>query len=1015
MAVEMEFCLLGRLVVRRGAVPIPVPRGKQRAVLAALLLSANKPVLLDDLAEALWGAELPRTARVTVANYVKRLRNAFGDGGRDRIRTMPHGYLIEVRASELDIFRFEVITAAARSAARDGAWAQASERARSALSLWRGEPLGDVESETLAQREVPRLVSLRLQALETRLEADLHLGRHADVIPELQHLADVYPLHENIHALLMLALYRSGRQAEAQAVYRHLRLVLTEDLGTEPGKDISKLHHQILTADPALALPAPQPEPHGQLAVVPRELPAAVPHFRGRDRELSELTALAGSATPGTVVISAIGGTAGVGKTALALYWAHQVADSFPDGQLYVNLRGYDPEQPVAAADVLAGFLRALGVSGADIPAEIAERAAKYRSLLAGRRTLVVLDNAGSAEQVRPLLPGSPGCVAVVTSRDSLAGLVAREGARRLDLDLLPLPDAVDLLRALIGARVDADPAAAAELAAQCARLPLALRVASELAAARPAVGLADLVSEMADTRRRLESLDASGDSRTRMRAVFSWSYDHLGADAARVLRLASLHPGSDFDRYAMAALADGTVEHADYVLGLLARANLIHRLGPDRYGMHDLLRAYARELAAVCDSEGERHAALTRLFDYYLYVASAAMDTLFPAERHRRPRTPAPATPAPRFTSTATARTWLDAERANLVAVAVRGWPAHATGLSATLFRYLEAGGYFPEATSIFTHARAAARTIGDRAAEGSALLNLGLVSWWSGQQQLAADPFTEALACFAAAGDITGEARAHANLGMAAGNEGRLSEAAEHYGQALAVFRNAGDKTGEARALQNLGTIDMERGRLQEAAGRYRQALAIFRNAGDKTGEAYVLSQLGIIERRSRHPIQAIAYLDHALILFREGDNLTGQAYTLTALGDVHFLQGRHQEASAHHEQSLALCRKIGNRRNESAPLNGLGDVFLATGRPEEARAQFAAAARLAAQTDDARELARAHRGLASVCHTAGDLDSARNHWTEALALYVTAGAAEADEISAVLARLEAGAPGG
>jgi tetratricopeptide (TPR) repeat protein/transcriptional regulator with XRE-family HTH domain len=796
------------------------------------------------------------------------------------------------------------------------------------------------------------------------------------------------------------------------------RRALAEELGVVQGTELSELYQQILAAHACSG--AHQAAANGAVvaAAVPRQLPAATRHFVGRAGALAALGELldeAGRKTQGTLIISAIDGTAGVGKTALALHWSHHVADSFPDGQLYVNLRGYDPELPVAAADVLAGFLHALGVPGTDIPAGIDERAAKYRSLLAGRRLLVLLDNAGSAEQVRSLLPGSAGCVAVVTSRDSLAGLVAREGAQRLDLDLLPLPDAVDLLRALIGARVDADPAAAAELAVQCAFLPLALRVAAELAAARPAVCLAALVNEMADMRLRLDSLDASGDSRTRMRAVFSWSYTHLGADAARVFRLAGLHPGSDFDRYAIAALADAAVEHADYVLGLLARANLIHSQGPERYGMHDLLRAYARELAAVCDSEGERRAALTRLFDYYLYVASAAMDTLFPSERHRRPRIPAPATPTPRFTSTATARTWLDAERANLVAVAVRGWPEHATGLAATVSRYLlEVGGYFPEATSIFTHARTAARTIGDRAAEGTALINLGLVSWWYGQRQLAADRFTEALALFAAAGDITGEARALANLGMADGTEGRLREAAEHFGQALAIFRRIGDKTGEARALDSLGTIDMERGRLQEGAGQHRQALAIFRNVGDSTGEAYVLSKLGIMERRSSRPGQAAAYLDQALVVFSEADNLAGQAYTLTALGDVDLLEGRHQEASAHHQQSLALCRQIGNRYNESAPLSGLGEVFLATGRPEEARAQFAAAASLAAQIGDTRELARAYSGLASVCHTTGDQSTARDHWKEALALYTGAGAAEADEISDALARLEAGAPG-
>ena len=415
------------------------------------------------------------------------------------------------------------------------------QQARAALALWRGEPLADVESEVLASREVPRLAELRLQALETASRADLHLGRAADVIPELRRLAEPTSAARVPAPLLMLALYRDGRQAEALAAYQHARQMLIDELGAEPGPGLRELHQRILVADPALAVA----EPWRRTATLPSRGPhpgscrRPVPHFAGRDSELAALTGLldrAGEQAPGAVVISAIGGTAGVGKTALAVHWAHQVAARFPDGQLYVNLRGYDPDQPMPAADALAGFLRALGVPGQDIPAEASERAARYRSLLAGRRMLVVLDNARQAEQVRPLLPGSPGCVTVVTSRDSLAGLVARDGAIRLDLDLLPPLGGGRPAAALIGARVDADPAAADALAARCARLPLALRVAAELAAARPAASLAELAGELADQQRRLDLLDAGGDPRTGVRAVFSWSYRHLDADAARTV-----------------------------------------------------------------------------------------------------------------------------------------------------------------------------------------------------------------------------------------------------------------------------------------------------------------------------------------------------------------------------------------------------------------------------------------------------------------------------------------------
>ena len=484
-------------------------------------------------------------------------------------------------------------------------------------------------------------------------------------------------------------------------------------------------------------------------SAIPRQLPAAVRHFVGRTAELATLSRFLREldSAGGAVAISVVGGTPGVGKTALAVRWAHLVADRFPDGQLYVNLRGYDPGQPASAADALAGFLRALGVPGHDIPPDADERAAQYRTLLAGRKMLVVIDNASEVEQVRPLLPGSQACAAVVTSRDSLAGLVAQHDARRLDLDLLPLEDALDLLRALIGGRVDADPGAAEALAVQCSRLPLALRVASELAAARSATALAELVGELADQRRRLDLLDAGEDPRLGVRAVFSWSCRHLRPDSARTFRLLGLHPGPGLDCYAAAALTGTSAEQSRDVLDQLARAHLIQPARRGWFSMHDLLRAYARELAAGEDTEDERQAALTRLFDYYLHTAATAMDTMFPAERHCRPRIPAPASLGPPLTGQlGAARDWLDCERASLVAVArhtaAHGWPGHTTRLAATLFRHLDVGGYYPESVTIHSCARRAACEAGDRAAEAGALASLGLVYVWQGRYQQAAEP---------------------------------------------------------------------------------------------------------------------------------------------------------------------------------------------------------------------------------------------------------------------------------
>jgi DNA-binding SARP family transcriptional activator/Tfp pilus assembly protein PilF len=1010
MAPGMHFCLLGPPLVRSGGVVVPVPRGKQRTVLAALLLRAGKVVSLNELAEILWGPEPPPSARVTIQNYVMRLRKALADTDGSRISTQPRGYLIRVGPGELDVARFEALLCAAREAARDSSWDTAAAQSRAALLLWRGEPLSDVDSEVLAAREVPRLAELRLQAFEVRIAADLHLGRQAEVIAELRQLVTTHPLREHLHGLLMLALYRDGRQAEALAAYQDARRGLVDELGTEPGTGLRELHQRILVGDPALAVPDSVP-PAGGVAV-PRELPAGVAYFTGRTSELAALSRLLGDAgdqMPGTVVISAIGGTAGVGKTALAVHWAHQAAERFPDGQLYVNLRGYDPAQPVTAADALAGFLGSLGVAGQDIPAEEADRAARYRSLLAGRRMLVVLDNAGSAEQVRPLLPGDPVCAVVVTSRDALTGLVARDGARRLDLGLLRLQDAVALLRALIGARVDADPTAAALLASQCSRLPLALRVAAELAAARPTAPLAELVGELADRQRRLDLLDAGGDPRSAVRTVFSWSYRHLDTDAARAFRLLGLHPGSDLDPYAAAALAGVTLERACHLLGQLAQAHLIQPALPDRYGMHDLLRAYACELAVAQDAEDEPRAALTRLFDHYLHTAGFAMGTLFPAEARRRPRLPPSATSAVPVTEPATARAWLAAEQENLVAAVVHaaehGWPSHAFQMAATLFRYLDLAGQYSAAITVHSHARRAASRAGDRAAEAEALTNLGTIEWHQGRLSHAAQHYQQALIAFRECADRGGQARTLHNLGGVDMLQGRFRQAADQVGQAMVLFRETGDRAGEARSLQNLGFVELRRGCYKEAAGHLRRALDLFRETGEPAGEAHALANLGLLDLEQGRFQEAAGHLRHALGLFGETSNRVGQAHVLGYLGLLDLRQGHRQRAASRLQQSLALFRETGELPGEAEALNGLGDVFLADGRASGAFDQHRAALRLATTIDDKYEQGRAHDGLGHAYQATGDPDHARHHWQEALALYTELDVPEAEQVRARL----------
>jgi tetratricopeptide (TPR) repeat protein len=672
-----------------------------------------------------------------------------------------------------------------------------------------------------------------------------------------------------------------------------------------------------------------------------------------------------------------VSGTAGVGKTALAVRWARRVRAAFPDGQLYVNLRGYDPGQPVLAGDALAGFLRALGLPGPDIPREVDERAAAYRTLLDGRRMLVVLDNASTVEQVCPLLPGNPSSLVLVTSRDSLAGLVARHGARRLDLDTLPPHDAEALLRALIGDRAEVQPGATALLARQCARLPLALRVAAELAAASPAMTVAQLAGELADEQRRLDLLDAGGDPGSAVRGVFSWSYGHLPDEPARTFRLLGLSPGPDLDAYAVAALTGIPPARASRTLESLARSHLIHRTRAGRYGLHDLLRAYAAGLAGTDDAEGERHAALTRLFDYFLEAAAAAMDTLVPAERHLRPRIRGSGLPTPPVAGAVGASAWLDTERAVLVTVithaSTQGWPAHATGMAGTFYRYLETGAHFPDAITIHSAARHAARRTGDRTAEATALTNLGIIDW----------------------------------------RQGRYRQAAGHHRRPLKVSRAIGDRFGEATALNNLGIIYERQGRRQQAADHYRQTMTLSAELDDRSGEARALANLGGVNCVLGQYAQAAGHLQRALVLFREIGDHQGEAAVLAGLGDLDGRQGRHERAAENYRQALCLATRIGDRPGEVEARNGAGAALLAAGQPVRARTEHRAALALASRIGDKYEQARAHDGLAITYHLTGGHGRARRHWQHALALFAVLGAPETGDVQDRLTALDSERP--
>lgn len=716
----------------------------------------------------------------------------------------------------------------------------------------------------------------------------------------------------------------------------------------------------------------------------PRDLPAGVVAFTGRTSELALLDAtLQPSVDPSAVPIAVVCGTAGVGKTALAVQWAHRVTSRFPDGQLYVNLRGYDPDRPMLPGEALETILRELGVDGAAVPREQPQRASLYRTLLAGQRVLVVLDNANSVEQVRDLLPGTSSCAVIITSRDTLSGLVARHGARRVSLDLLRDDDAYALLCALAQDRVVAEPDAARELAVRCARLPLALRIAAELATAREGTTLSELVAELGAETRRLELFDTGDDEHTALSTVFSWSHRQLADDTARAFRLLGCNPGPDCSLPAAAALFGVAAPDARRLLERLARVHLVE-LRTGRCGMHDLLRAYAADLAAAAPA-GEREEAVRRLFEYYVQAAESADD-----------------------------RRWLDAERVNLLAIAAQpGQPALTVRLASALADYLDGRAYYADALTLDQLALDAARAAGDRVGEGTALNLLGAASRRVLRYREAEEFHSQALQLHRAVGHRPGEGLALLGLGVLYSRSGRYADAGRLLDEAMAIFAEFGDRVSEGHALYVQGTIALKSGHYDDSLVYLQRALQVNRAIGERTGEGRSLNNLGEVYRRLGRLDEAGEMYEQALAVAREVGNRAGEAVALTNLGAVAAEQGRHDDALELHWQALAICQQVGYRMGEAdallgigyaysrlgrhdealthlrqaadigrdgggadvqtGALNALGDVLRAMGRGDDAAVEYGAALELAMRTGDPYERQRAQDGLAGCASAA------------------------------------------
>ncbi|MDV7220134.1 AfsR/SARP family transcriptional regulator [Streptomyces prunicolor] len=1011
----LRFEVLGPLRAWRGATPLESGPVKRQAVLAALLLRRGAVVSHERLLDAVWGEEPPAGGHKVLPTHVNSLRRVLDPEGtppaESVIRSGKGWYRFVVEEVRLDTADLDERGAEALRTVASGDLATAADQLSAAIGLFRGEPLAGLPGP-FARNERQRLEEHRRTFRLERLKCLVLLGRFGDALddlsgPSASSATDRYD--ESLTALRMRALYGRGRQAEALTTYEDVRTRLRDELGTDPGEELRRVHEAVLHQDDAFLL---RPPPSRESAV-PAELPHDTPGFAGRTGELDRLHSLLVPAraqgTANTVVISAIGGAAGIGKTALAVHWAHQVRDRFPDGQLYVNLHGFDHDrQPLEPGEALELLLRSLGLAASEIPPHHEAQGRVFRTLLAGRRMLVLLDNAASAEQVRPLLPSSPTCCVVVTSRNRLGDLVAHDGAHALPLDLLQPAEARALLsRALGGDRVDADDKAVDELIRLCGSLPLALRVAAARLAGDPALRTADLVAELTEGN-RLEALEPDGDANSPLRTAFSVSYRVLAPGARRLFRLLSLFPGAEFTTEAAAALLDAPLPQARRLIGALASAHLIEPVTVGRYRFHDLLREYAQERALEEEAAPDREAAVERLLMWYLNATRTTAGTgLFPElpaglRSGRHPGMPSATAPGP----------WLDAERANLLAVinhaahhgprpvawhlasalfsdfwihlARKTWQTTAqTALDAAeterdLFGQAAMHSCVAAARWDRGHVRQAmehairsldiSRELGWAMGEASGLGLRGFTRWSMARLESAHDDFTVGLRIFRETGNRYFEGFGMVGLGLACRDLGRLHEAADHLERAVGLEVGSWDADS---ALQILGGVYWELGRLTDGLDLLGPEVASGKRAAYRDGrQAMMLDAIAKINVELGRHGEGLEQAERALTMVEGTKRLWVQSGILNTVAAALRRLIQLDRALQAGEQALALAREARFRRAEADSLICLSLTYKETGRYDEARSH----------AEQALTLARDHsfrvvegQALTTLCGTA------------------------------------------
>jgi DNA-binding SARP family transcriptional activator len=994
----VEFRLLGAPEVWLDGRPLELTAGKPVALLAAGLLRANRVVSTSGLVDAVWGDAPPATAAALVQTYVSNLRRTLRPGGRPVILTRPPGYVFDVGGDDLDVSRFESLAAAGRAAAAAGEDREAVQTLRAALAIWHGPALDGLHTPVLRQA-ADGLEELRLAVIEERIDVELRLGWFGSLIADLATHVAAHPLRERLRAQQMLALYRLGRQADALEAYRQARELLRADLGIDPGPELRRIHQAILTADPALHPPAgdaivvtsPEPlvEPEAARETIPRQLPPRVGELIARDREIAQLSEMLRRApAAGHPICCAITGKAGSGKTALAVAVAHAAGDVFDDGHLYAAFRSAGAEE---TGEILGAFLRALGERASRLPDSVEELSGLFRSRIAGRRILIVLDNAGPEAQIRPLLPAHGGAAVLVTSRAALMGL---DPERTLGLDVLEPDDALRLLARLVGfERVAAEPAAANEIVRLCGGLPLAVRTAGARLAMRQRWPLSVLAARLRDEHRRLDELVA-GD--LEVRASLHLSYSGLPDPIRLAFRRLGVIGVGDFSPWLLEPLLDVTESRAEYFAERLTDAQLVDATGvvfdgQVRYGVHELIRLFAQERADAEEPTADQRHTIERLGRRLLAIIADL-----------RARASDAGSPP------ADAQAWLDQERWLLVQAVERASRLGLHRLAGELCTAVRVSFRLRNAFEAWwrTHQAAlgAARAAGDRVGEANLLRGLGQLRYEQDRLQDAADYYGRALEAFRELGDLRGQADCMIGLASTHREAGRFPEALRLLDEAGRACVRLEDAAGLAECAYGIGYVNREIGDFTGAQAALRRALAAYRGIGDRRGEGLTLRSLAMVHRASGELDAAEQLATRAIAVFQEiGDDLLA-AYGLQCLAKVQIRQGRPGLAEAPLHAALVVCTDLGDRFGVALVTRTIGELHLAAGDLEEAAARLSEAREhwVAVSLDLFR--ARTDRDLAEVHRRRGDLATAGALHALALATFQRYGSREQHELAAL-----------